>query len=91
MSYKIKKLAIYSILNVFIYVIPPHRFSGPVPHHRAVVRNGLSAALVLSLLLLALVCFMSMVGPQTVPNDSPKIGKGRFSDNHALHLLPNVP
>lgn len=91
MSYKIKKLAIFSVLNVFIYVTRPHRFSAALPHHRAVVRNGLSAAVVFILLLLALVCFMSMIGSQTVPNDSAKIGKGRFSDSHALHLLPNVP
>jgi hypothetical protein len=50
--------------------------------NRAVVRGSISAVVVLSLILFAMISFLLMVGPEVVSHDWLAIGKGSFSDSH---------
>ncbi len=65
-------------------------FRVALPRSRAAVRTSLSAVIAFSLILLAVVCFMLMIGYQSLPSDSAKVGQGRFSESHPNHLLRTV-
>jgi hypothetical protein len=50
--------------------------------NRAVVRGSISAVVVISLILFAVISFVWMVGPDVVSHDWLRIGKGSFFDSH---------
>jgi len=51
---------------------------------RAVVRSGLSAVFVISLIVAAVICFLCMVGPQTVRVGLDPAAKIRLSDSQIV-------
>jgi hypothetical protein len=59
----------------------PCRLSVTFLRDRSVVRGGLSAAIVLSLILMGVISFLWMVGLRPAPHDVVRIGKGSLSDN----------
>jgi len=61
-------------------VIRSNRLVAAFLHNRAVVRGSISAAIVLSLILFAVISFLWMVGTEVVSHDWLGIGKGHFSD-----------
>jgi predicted PurR-regulated permease PerM len=63
-------------------VIRLNRLVAAFLRNRAVVRGSISAAIVLSLILFALISFLFMVGPEVVSHDWLKIGEGTISDSH---------
>jgi hypothetical protein len=65
-------------------------FRVALPRSRAAIRTSLSAAIAFTLILLAVVCFTLMIGYQSFPSDSAKVGKGRFSESHPNDLLRTV-
>jgi hypothetical protein len=71
-------------------VIRLNRFVAAFLRNRVVVRGSISAAMVLSLILFAMICFLWMVGTQPDSQGWIWIVKGHFSDGHistghALH------
>jgi hypothetical protein len=66
----------------------PRRISIPnLLCDRAVVRSGISAVVVISLILVGVICFLCMVGPQTVRVGSDPAGKVRLSDRQVVGQL----
>jgi hypothetical protein len=65
-----------------VYVIRSNRLITAFLGNRLVVRGSISAAMVLSLVLLGMIGFSWMVGPQPGSHDRLWIGKGHFSDSH---------
>jgi hypothetical protein len=63
-------------------VIRLNRLVAAFLRNRAVVRGSISAAIVLSLILFALISFLFMVGPEVVSHDWLTIGEGTISDSH---------
>jgi hypothetical protein len=59
----------------------PYRLSASFLRNRSVVRGGLSAAIVLSLILFGVLSFIWMVGLQPGQHDARRIGKGSLSDS----------
>jgi hypothetical protein len=59
----------------------PYRLSATFLRDRSVVRGGLSAVIVLSLILFGVISFVWMVGLQPAPHDVLRIEKGNLSDN----------
>jgi len=65
-----------------VSVIRSHRLIRAFLGNRGVVRGSISAAMVLSLILCAVMCFLWMVDPEPASHDWLSIGKGHFSDSH---------
>jgi hypothetical protein len=75
-----------------IYAIRSNRLVAANLGNRTVVRGSISAAMVLSLVLFAMIGFSCMVGSQPGSHDWLWIGKGHFSDSRLStglgHALP---
>lgn len=72
----------------YLYVILPRFLRAFLPQNRALIRTSLSAAILLSLILFAVLCFSLMIG--RVPSDSAKIDNGRYSEGHTVRLVRKV-